>query len=278
MDKALPELLGLPDVPVTVFERPPLALALCQVRFPSELSIADQTVVAKFQKAIQSDFPAPAPVRQFELQVPLGVGTATVQQGMLWQFSDFHNIWKVVLGQDFLTLETRRYASFGDFIERLRKVLKALFEHIGPTAITRIGLRYINEIRSEDPPLNAVVRKELLGLAAVPELAPQVENYLQRTTLRYPGRQGINIHHGLVPKGTTVEPLSEEQIPEGPFFLLDFDAFREFPLSEEPSMSVDRIVQEVGVFNGVIYRLFRWAVSEEYIATLGVRDQNAGQL
>ncbi|MGH7863185.1 MAG: TIGR04255 family protein, partial [Candidatus Dormibacteraceae bacterium] len=105
--QTLPELLDLPDVPVVVYENPPLALTLCQVRFPTVLAVADETVAARFQRAIQTGYPIASPAAHLELNIPLEVGRAQVQQGRLWQFADPSDTWKVVLAQDFVTLETR---------------------------------------------------------------------------------------------------------------------------------------------------------------------------
>lgn len=268
------ELLGLPHVPRVVLEHPPLALALCQVRFARVLGVADPKNVAPFQRAIQSQYPFGGSARQVELEVAvedagesaLRVGTRAHQ----WRFTDQHNNWTVVLAEDFVALETHAYEDFSDFLSRLREVLEAVAEHIQPSAGTRIGLRYLNEIRPGHRDWSAVIRPELLGPLAVAELQDRVQQAIQQLTLRYPDNQGINIRHGVL-TGAVVRPRPGEKLSDESFYLLDFDAFREFPSTGPLLMAPGSICEHVEMYNQVIYRLFRWSVTEDYIATLGLR-------
>ena len=152
-----------------------------------------------------------------------------------WQFSDQDDNWKIVLSQDFLTLETRNYEHFEDFLDRLSEALEALVEHVQPTVGTRLGLRYINEIRLDDldnMDWLDVVRPELLGPVSLPELVKNTTQVIsmQQLLLHYPQDLGINIQHGLVPSGTTVRLRPQEQAPNNAFYLLDFDVFQDFPI------------------------------------------------
>ncbi len=276
MDSEL-ELLGLPDVPRIVLKHAPLVLALCQVRFTSMLSVNDPASLAAFQRAIQSRYPIAAQVQEVELVVGIGPNEREIRreqrQTPQWQFTDQNDNWKVVLSQDFLALETRKYEHFDDFLDRLRDALDALVQHIQPTIVTRLGLRYINEIRAnshDNMMWPEVIRQDLLGPIAIQGL---VENTIQvvamqQLLLRYPNDTGINIHHGLVPTGTTIRLRPKEEQPTQPFYLLDFDVFREFPLPSALKMDAKVICQHVKVYHKMIYRLFRWSVSEQYISTL----------
>jgi len=271
------KLLGLPDVPRVVLKRAPLVLALCQVRFTSMLSVNDPASLATFQRAIQSKYPIAAQVQEVELVVGVGPNPPEIRQEQRrspqWQFTDQNDNWKVVLSQDFLALETRTYEHFDDFLTRLREALDALVEHIQPTIVTRLGLRYINEIRVngyDSMTWHEIIHQDLLGPIAVSELVENATQVvaLQQMSLRYPGDLGINIHHGLLPIGTTIKLRPKEQQPIGPFFLLDFDVFREFSLPEAPTMDIKVISQHIKVYHQMIYRLFRWSVTEQYISTL----------
>src|SRR5439155_23086236 len=142
-----------------------------------------------------------------------------------YQITHRNDIWKVVLAQDFLAIETRVYEQFDDFLERLREALDALVEHIQPMVGTRIGLRYINEIRPDNMSWSHVIRSELLGPVAIPEFvenATQIAT-MQQLLLRYPDEQGINVHYGFIPGGTVVKPRQGEEMQDKEFYLLDFD-------------------------------------------------------
>jgi len=87
--------------------------------------------------------------------------------------------------------------------------------------------------------------------------------------LHYPSGFGLRISHGLNADGSTVQPRHGEAPPSGPFYLLDFDAFREASPEEAPPIDPAAIGNLVQSFNEAIYRIFRWSVRGEYLATLG---------
>lgn len=267
--QTLEDLLGLPQVPVTVFERPPLILTLCQVRFTEVLRVADQVAVAKFQEAIQGDFPIPVPADEMELQVQVGGTNARFQQDRLWAFTDTEDVWRLVLTQTFLSLETRSYDNFDDFLGRLRKALIAFTNHFSPALVTRIGLRYINEIRGNGVDWSDIINAHLLSPLAVEELRDSIQRVVQEIVLQFPANRGITVRHGLFPGGTTVQPRPEEAfLGANPFYLLDFDAFSTRSLQK---MDIDAICAQAGEFNQAIHALFRWSITSEYAETLGVR-------
>jgi uncharacterized protein (TIGR04255 family) len=269
--------LGLPEVPVVLFERPPLVLTVCQVRFPAVLSVADPVAVAPFQRAIQARYPVAKPL-QTGVAVELGIheSSAELRQSstaLRWQFADPDDNWTVVLSQDFVTIETRLYHRFSEFIARLREVLDALLEHIRPSFTTRIGLRYVNEIRAGHQNWSDIVNSYLMGVIGSPDFKGHVSHALQQIGLEYDTEMSINIRHGLLPSGTTVQPRATDPSPDAPFYLLDYDAFREF--SPAPDIQQDLVCMQVESFNRAVYRLFRWSITPTYASSLGERPYDA---
>ncbi|HVB62943.1 MAG TPA: TIGR04255 family protein [Ktedonobacteraceae bacterium] len=264
------DLLGLPDVPRIVLDHPPLVLTVCQVRFNSVLGVADPKIVAPFQRAIQQSYPLVNQVQNIDIVAQPGNEAAMKLARPGYQFSDQNDIWRLVLTQDALALETRTYEDFESFLDRLQKALDALIEHIQPAFGARLGLRYINELRPDGMVWASVIRPELLGPIGVPEFIENATQIaaIQQLSLRYPNNQGITIHHGFVPGGTTVRPRQGEEIQNGEFYLLDYDAFREFPASQGLLMDTETICRHVKTYHQMIYRLFRWSVTDEYLAML----------
>ena len=245
------------------------------MKFPKELSIADDTFVAPFHRAIKARYPLADKVPEMGLAVRLGAGNPQVQQDLRsfhWQFADPQNQWTVTLSQESLSIETREYASFGDFLLRLDEVVKALLGHISPTAFSRIGLRYINEIRLKDMAWTEAIQPAILGPVALPEFVRGVVQAVQEILLRYEDGHGVNIRHGLLPDGTTVQPRPGTEPSTGSFYVLDFDTFREFPFPGGLSADATSVHQYVETFNKVIYQLFRMATTDYYISTLGERS------
>lgn len=271
--------LDLVAPPRVVFERTPLALALCQIRYAPILSVSHPAAVAPFQQAILNDYPIASQEQNLSIQVEGELGKnqaqASVQSGLgsiSWRFTDTEDNWTVVLTPEFVTLETRAYNHFSDFLARLEQVLKALTKHIRPTVGVRIGLRYINEIRQDELDWTSVIRPELLGPLASPELAVRTHQSVQQVLLRWPGEdRGVNITHGLLAGGAAVAPRLNAQPPSGPFYLLDIDVYQEFQpgaLTMKPGPVRERVRE----YHDVVSLLFRWSVMEAYSATLGRRE------
>lgn len=186
----------------------------------------------------------------------------------LWKFTDLEGNWSVSLTQDFVTIETRAYAHFEDFIKRLRWVLQALIDTVEPGLARRIGLRYINEIRSPELTWTDIVRPELLGVLALESFRNSCDQAVQALSLRANEAQ-INFQQGLFSGGTTVVPKAGEQPLASPFYLLDIDMFQQFapPISLEKNAT--EISEYVEHFHATISELFRWATTDEYRASIG---------
>src|SRR5688572_21536895 len=93
-------LLRLPEVQVDVYERPPLVLTLCQVKFPAQLRIADEKAVAPFQEALRERYPVLSKQAALEIQLSVaaagGAAYASGPPAHTWQFGDESDDWKVV--------------------------------------------------------------------------------------------------------------------------------------------------------------------------------------
>jgi uncharacterized protein (TIGR04255 family) len=272
------DLSRLIDIPRTVLKHPLLMLALCQVKFSSLLGVTDRHLLA-FQRSVQLDYPIATSAEATELIIGRNSINAEVRSEQRkvpqWQFTDRSDNWKIVLSQDFLTLEARAYNDFDDFVNRLEDAIGSLAEHIQPTFITRIGLRYINEIRLNTLSVNtqwkSVIRTDLLGPLVIPEFMGQASQVIsaQQLVFRYPGNMVVRMHHGLFAEGTTVQGHKKPQDMSDPFYLLDFDVFQEFPSpSDVVEVDSNAIQQCVKEYHKVIGQLFRWSVTQGYISML----------
>jgi uncharacterized protein (TIGR04255 family) len=256
-----------------VYEQPPLALALCQVRFTTRFGFSDAGV-APFQAEIEDRYPNPESKQVATLQIigPSGsVGLPSPPQSTQWQFMDETGDWTVTLTNEFVTLETRSYAHFDDFLARLRWVLQALTKTVRPGLARRIGLRYINEIKAADSDWLRVVRREILGPLAIPAFQASCDQAIQSLSLRT-GDALITFNHGAFPTGSTVVPKPGASAGQEPFYLLDIDMYQEFNPPKALKMDPSLICRHVEGFHDTVSKLFRWSTTAEYRASLGVRD------
>lgn len=257
--------------PRRVYARPPLALALCQIRYATRFGLND-LVIAPFQAAIEYDYPSPSRHEDIAaIQIGSGgnqIDLTVPSPGVMWKFTDETGDWTVSLTQDFLSLETRSYADFDDFIVRLGRLMTALTETVKLGVGRRIGLRYINEIRGSGIDWRDVITPELLGVLALEPFRQNCDHAYQVLTLRTPDAR-VNLQHGLFPNGSTVLPKSDVPPSTEPFYLVDIDMFREFPLPHALEMTSPIVSGYVESFHATVSELFRWATTDAYRSSLG---------
>lgn len=266
----------------------PVVLVLSAVQFYPVLKVDQREYIAAFQDAIRREFPAfdlaplPPPI---QVQMPGVLFEPTANLPPTWVFQDAKREWKITLTRDALGFETRSYPGFEGFRDRFALVLDALVAHVVPTLGTRIGLRSLDEVRpindqSTSPRGNqartpnvdwgALVRPELLGIAATPVFRDRIQQSLQQLALRDKHGVGINISHGIVPGGSLVEPPSAFAITHGnqPFYALDIDVFQEFAHGHEIAMNTQGILDRLDAFHEANSRIFRWSLNDEHLSTL----------
>lgn len=221
--------------------------------------------MASFQERVRQDYP-----RYFHDEaLALVVGPQGVQPQekgpRLHRFASADGF-GVTLAPDFLALESRTYANFDEFADRLAILLATVAEIYSPPEVTRIGLRFVNELRlpTGDPANDArqAIRGELLGIGAG-DVASSVVRSEQIVQLDLGNGNSMYVRHGLAPGGTTVEsPFGQADgaTLQQPFYLVDIDAFRAEALPFDAAAARER----AGELNDDARTFFAWAVNEDY--------------
>ena len=157
------------------YAKSPLVEVICQLRFPTILSIGSQEPAA-FQEAIRREFPRYA-VRQ-EQPAPRVVGAGGPAPKLEAQppvtnynFVSADGLWKLNLTKDFIALSTLGYHCWEDFAQRLDKPLASFIQLYQPAFFERIGLRYVNAVSRkalglEDVPWVSLIQPAFLGVLA----------------------------------------------------------------------------------------------------------------
>lgn len=240
----------------------PLVRVIAQLRFPEILSVEQSDFVAPFQEAIRSAYPILRQERTPGIMLgPAGVMPAKPQ--MAWRFSDITGDWRVSLTPEFLALETTKYASRADFFRRLQVVAQALDESIGPAQLDRLGVRYIDRITGDAvKDIATLVRPEVRGIMGT-IAASQALHAISESLFTLPDAR-VLARWGYLPPQMTVdlaaiEPASEES------WILDLDMFSVAP---KPFV-VDEVVADAQRYAERVYTIFRWAVTDEFLARYG---------
>ena len=165
------------------YARAPLVEVICQLRFPTILSIGTKEP-AEFQEAIRKDFPQYA-ARQEQLPpkvVKKGNATALEPQKPItnYNFISEDGRWKLNLTQGFIALSTLRYQRWEDFAQRLDRPLAQFIQIYRPAFFERVGLRYVNAFSRralglEGTPWSDLIQPAFLGVMAEPDVDERAE-------------------------------------------------------------------------------------------------------
>lgn len=236
----------------------PLVRVIAQLRFPEILSVEQRDFVAPFQEAIRAMYPI---LRQEQTQgFVLGLAA---KAHSAWRFSDSTGHWRVSLTPDFLALETTQYLSRHDFFGRLKVLAQALDEHLKPGQLDRLGVRYIDRITGDAvDDIAKLVRPEVRGILGT-AAAAHATHALSESAFEVDGA-GVRARWGVLPAGATVDPSAIEPAQEKSW-VLDIDMFSAAPMPFE----VDHVMAEANRYAERVYTIFRWAVTDEFLARYG---------
>lgn len=149
------------DRPRTIYRSAPVHEVICQLRFPTILSI-NNVEPADFQEEIRDALPQYAR-RQDPVPGPNGQNQTVTN----YHFLSEDGRWKLNLTKDFIALSTLHYPGWEDFARHLDRPLAAFIKLYRPAYFQRVGLRYVN-----------ILSRERLGIPDVPWRELLVPAYL----------------------------------------------------------------------------------------------------
>lgn len=243
----------------------PLEMVAFELRIPHTLSLASRDAQAQVWERIKERVPITQP--EASLQVTLGAPGMVHAQGPL-RMLDRGRTLGVVVGAESLVVESTGYRCYEEFCEFLRYVLAAMPS--GEVAgFSRIGLRYINEIRVPGVALpgdwDGLVAPELLAdtqIAAAGLIAQGA-----RGEVEYAGADGLRVqmrHGAATGRIVNADGLLRTRTRElGPFFFIDLDSYWENPPEcELPEFSPEAIIEKTTQLREPIHNLFETAITD----------------
>ena len=249
------------------YARSPLIEVICQLRFPTILSIGAKEP-AEFQEAIRGDFPRYM-VKQEQLPPKVVPGPKpTVEQPK--PITNYHFIstdgkWKLNLTQNFISLSTLRYQRWEDFAARLDKPLAHFIQLYRPAFFERIGLRYVNAFSRrllglEDLLWDDLIQSPYLGILGEPDVDEKaVGKCALNVESALPGGCHMKIQAGTgLLKGGKEDPEVK--------FILDGD------FSAAGNLSADLVPGRLEDLHRYAVRMFRGAITNETREAMGPMD------
>ena len=258
-------------VPVEVpLPEAPLVRVIAQIRFPPILSIRKEDSVADFQETLRGDYPLLQRNEVRNIDITPGQDPS-ISEAVIWRFADRPEqvAWRVSLGVDFVALETWRYDSRRDFLDRLRKVLTSVETCFRPAEAQRVGLRYIDRLEGKATDrIGDLVRRNVLGIlqpGAEPLDAIREATVHSMTQTQLQAAEGIiQGRWGNMPPNTSHDPDTLPPIGK-PSWILDLDMFSP---NASPFRSDELVVMTRG-FAERIYSVFRLMVTDEFLKFYG---------
>lgn len=256
-------LVGPPPEEVPLSDAP-LVRVIAQAQFPIILSVEQRDFIAPFQESIRKTYPVGKQEQTLGLAV-VPHGVAPAQKQVAWRFSNVECTWRVSLAPEFLALETTSYTSRNDFLERLQAIVEALDEHVSPSVVQRLGLRYIDRVTGEAlSEIGQLVRPQVLGMLAAP-MSAHARHSLSETVFAIPDtKEQVMVRSGRLPAKGTVDPNAIEAVDE-PSWLLDLDMFS----TEQRPFAPEPLISEVRRYAERLYTVFRWAVTNDFLRRYG---------
>jgi uncharacterized protein (TIGR04255 family) len=255
-----------------VFPNSPLALVAAEIRFSDAPRLRQQDTLDIIAVALEGMLPV-----QSQQEHTLNVQVVAGQQPQVQFVSgrvmkNVASTAAMTLFPDRLTFETTSYAEFGPFRSDLLACAKALVEaHVTP-AIQRIGLRYLDEIRTPEAPVtdarqwsdwidSRLVDHLLIG----PSEAPIVR---AEGLIAYDlgGGRGLNFRFAALPSGAVVVSANLVRRPfqdNLPFFVLDFDGYQDFLSPTATLLDVDVVAKTLDAVHGPSGATFQNAITDK---------------
>ena len=253
------------DIPAEIpLVRPPLELALAQIRFPSILPIEqrDSPMVAEFQESVRSEYPDYG--IETGIALALGPGGAVQQQAApsrhIFKSGDG---WEISLTRDFVVLSTTSYKAKDEFAEKVHSMAEAVRAHIRPHRADRLGVRFIDRVKGDDLlNIGKYVAPQFLGAYSM--FGDTVQSMVTESLLTSAEGESMIARWGRfsaeqTPDGVGIQPLNE------PSWVLDSDIYTGKFAGFDPH----EIAEKTKALNGRAYAFFRRVFNEEFIRNCG---------
>jgi uncharacterized protein (TIGR04255 family) len=172
-----------------------------------------------------------------------------------------------------LTIELADYACYAD-LKKLTETTLAAFDQVsGLLRCIRVGLRYINEVKSKlvhgpdgewqlRKSWNPYINNDLLG--GVEQEPAKLCAYANRGTSYFHSRDGdeyVSLDFGIQPDGL-VDPTGvlELEGESGPCFILDIDASKHISPEESPANA--ELLHILDSLHDVVETIFQWSITD----------------
>ncbi len=264
-----------------VYPSAPLALVAVEVRMTDSTGVGRRTLPTSVQRAFRDmlgDNWVVQPTGAPQLSLAIGAGAAMQQAMQPFSFPRFtvrDRTMAVTITDSGVIIEATRYRHYLDFREILAKAINATAKVLEPDGVSRVGLRYINEIRvpgGDEEDLSSwrqwvddsLLAPQLAGMSedgftstAWEGMAQYQTGRDQQLVLRYGPRPDYIVN----PAGQLRRPLAPRP---GPLFMLDLDCF--WQPEDIPEFDAEAIITTFDQLRVPIRTMFDLLINDQLLA------------
>ncbi len=229
-----------PEVPREVFDKNYLDQVIVEIRYPTYLHLKE-TAIPEISDKLRKDFPRyeAGETRQV---TPAGV----TEPEAVFSFSNRQNNFKIEVTSSRVVLSTHDYQSFENFLNNFKYVLDNCIPSLKAPFFTRIGLRFINNIKDISADGNDLA--DWINSDLVRPIGTEIGSvFTMKNEITGPlecgGRYGFR--YGLAPP----EVKSRH-------FILDYDYFNE-------DVEADACIDLLDDYHKLHFPFFWWSLGEK---------------
>ncbi|MFH8220324.1 TIGR04255 family protein [Streptomyces sp. NPDC018057] len=262
--------------PREIYPNPPLALAVVELRHPATAALSEAEQAA-LKGCLSEVFPLsrPAPGAASVTVTPAGVTEEQTPPSPRYMTRD--NTASVTFRLDAIAVETTRYVRRSALRELLRLAVDARQKVAAAEGVTRLGVRYVNEVRAgiEGPADWALwINPDLTNIASLEAGTTGPARSWQGMAVFGDQQEGVVLRHGNL-DGYAVNPsgdLRRPTPPPGPFYLIDLDSYWT-PEGETPTFDWNIIESRYDAAALNAHALFEQLITDKYRREVLRRDQ-----
>lgn len=236
------DLFDVSSANISRYKRNYLRQAVCELRFPTLMSLAGRNPPVAFANALRKDYP------YYELGTEFTMGNA--EQAGASHFHAFKSskmTWTATLKANTLVLETTKYTEYPDLRSRVLKLIEAAKEVIDADFFTRVGLRYINVVTTGEGPLEPWINNKLIGALNGGGFKGVNEYAGKLSLLAEDG--GCLLQHGLQHK---TNQAGKNFVPD---YVIDVDTYRNEVTLDDIGTALDAVHRQG-------FAMFDWALGD----------------
>jgi uncharacterized protein (TIGR04255 family) len=272
-------LAGLPAADRTLLEKPPLNLAIAEVRYLAGHSAIDGEAGLNLRDLLKERgwlFARFDGIQEHRMTLSVEPG-ATPTQAMDvvsgWQMITPDGATSLTIMPASLVVQTTAYERWSVSLRPLLDVaLWAVEQVLAPSLHSRIGLRYVNRFVDAQAATPSAwkgrIHPALMGATCHEVFAANVRGAHQQLELALEATTGAILRHG---------PFVDPAVGNAMSYLLDIDAYD----TATERFLVPEIVERAEILNRTIASLFQAAVTPEYLVELqgkvGAQTRATGQ-